>query len=68
MQANRHDQMLTQFLAEPFSGTLADDIDSFKGSLAFWWIGQAGFAFRWHEKIFLIDPYLSDFLEQKYAG
>jgi len=60
--------MSTQLLAQPFSGTLIDDIHSFKGALAFWWIGQAGFAFRWHEKIFLIDPYLSDFLEQKYAG
>ena len=68
MQANRHNQMFTQFLVQPFSGTLIDDIDSFKGAFAFWWIGQAGFAFRWHEKIFLIDPYLSDFLEQKYSG
>ena len=57
-----------QFLAEPFSGTLADDIVAFNGALAFWWLGQAGFVFRWHEKIFLIDLYLSDFLEQKYAG
>jgi L-ascorbate metabolism protein UlaG (beta-lactamase superfamily) len=60
--------MLTEFQAETFSGTLADDIVAFSGALAFWWLGQAGFAFRWHEKIFLIDPYLSDFLEQKYAG
>jgi L-ascorbate metabolism protein UlaG (beta-lactamase superfamily) len=60
--------MFTQFLAEPFSGTLAEDISAFNGVLAFWWLGQAGFVFRWHEKIFLIDPYLSDYLEQKYAG
>jgi L-ascorbate metabolism protein UlaG (beta-lactamase superfamily) len=60
--------MFNQFLAEPFSGTLAHDIVAFNGALAFWWLGQAGFVFRWHEKIFLIDPYLSDFLEQKYAG
>jgi L-ascorbate metabolism protein UlaG (beta-lactamase superfamily) len=60
--------MFTQFLAEPFSGALAEDIAGFNGALAFWWLGQAGFAFRWHERIFLIDPYLSDFLEQKYAG
>ena len=52
----------------PFSGMLVDDIAAFKGTLAFWWLGQAGFVFRWHKRIFLIDPYLSDFLEQKYAG
>jgi L-ascorbate metabolism protein UlaG (beta-lactamase superfamily) len=60
--------MFTQLLAEPFSGALANDIATFDDALAFWWLGQSGFVFRWHEKILLIDPYLSDFLEQKYAG
>ena len=32
------------------------------------WIGQAGFAFKFKEKILLIDPYLSDFLSKKYRG
>jgi len=36
MQANRYHRMFTQFLVQPFSGTLIDDIDSFKGALAFW--------------------------------
>ncbi len=32
------------------------------------WIGQSGFAFRFGRRRALIDPYLSDFLAQKYRG
>ena len=35
---------------------------------AIWWLGQAGFAVRAGSHTFLIDPYLSDFLAQKYEG
>lgn len=31
-----------------------------------WWLGQAGFAFRFRNKLGLIDPYLSDYLAKKY--
>jgi L-ascorbate metabolism protein UlaG (beta-lactamase superfamily) len=37
-------------------------------SLAFAWLGQAGFAFRSEGRRWLIDPYLSDFLAEKYRG
>lgn len=33
-----------------------------------WWLGQAGFAVRYGDKAFLIDPYLSDSLAIKYEG
>jgi L-ascorbate metabolism protein UlaG (beta-lactamase superfamily) len=32
------------------------------------WLGQAGFALKYKEKIIIIDPYLSDFLAKKYKG
>ena len=32
------------------------------------WLGQAGFALRWEGNLLLIDPYLSDFLAEKYRG
>src|SRR5512143_877186 len=32
----------------------------------FWWLGQAGFAFRHDNRLLLIDPYLSDSLAEKY--
>ena len=32
----------------------------------FWWLGQAGFAFRHKNFLVLIDPYLSDSLAEKY--
>jgi len=34
--------------------------------LRFWWLGQAGFAFRFQDTLLLIDPYLSDSLAEKY--
>ena len=38
------------------------------GQVAVWWLGQAGFAVRAGSHTFLIDPYLSDSLAQKYKG
>jgi len=35
--------------------------------VSFWWLGQAGFLFRWQGQVFVIDPYLSDCLARKYA-
>ena len=32
------------------------------------WLGQAGFALRYENLRILVDPYLSDYLEQKYRG
>jgi L-ascorbate metabolism protein UlaG (beta-lactamase superfamily) len=32
------------------------------------WIGQAGFIIKFNQKIYIIDPYLSDFLSKKYKG
>ena len=38
------------------------------GQVAVRWLGQAGFAFRYGQRAFLIDPYLSDSLAAKYKG
>lgn len=32
------------------------------------WIGQAGFMFKFKDKLIMIDPYLSDYLSKKYKG
>ena len=32
------------------------------------WIGQAGFMFKFKDKLMIIDPYLSDYLSKKYKG
>lgn len=37
-------------------------------SLSMWWLGQAGFYLKFKNYSVLIDPYLSDFLAQKYKG
>jgi len=37
-------------------------------SLSLWWLGQAGFCLKFKNYSVLIDPYLSDFLAQKYKG
>jgi len=39
-----------------------------RGSLGLAWLGQAGFAVRSAGHRWLIDPYLSDFLAEKYRG
>jgi L-ascorbate metabolism protein UlaG (beta-lactamase superfamily) len=36
--------------------------------ISFWWLGQAGFFFRYRDLTFVIDPYLSDCLARKYAA
>lgn len=37
-------------------------------SISIWWMGQAGFYLKFKNYSILIDPYLSDFLAQKYKG
>ena len=32
------------------------------------WIGQAGFIFKFRNRLLIIDPYLSDYLSKKYKG
>ena len=39
-----------------------------EAQVAIWWLGQAGFAMRVGSHTFLIDPYLSNSLAQKYKG
>jgi len=50
---------LRQPLSQPLPG--AQDV-------ALYWLGQAGFAVKYQERLTFIDPYLSDFLAKKYAG
>lgn len=54
-----------------FDSPMARDIAQFipaPGTLALWWLGQAGFALRAGRTCGLIDPYLSDCLARKYRG
>ena len=45
------------------------DVEHFdNNSLSLWWLGQAGFFLKFKNQSVLIDPYLSDFLAQKYKG
>lgn len=50
---------------------LADEIDGCRvadNELRFWWLGQAGFAFKGADgKVTFLDPYLSDAVERLYA-
>lgn len=39
-----------------------------KDTIAVFWLGQAGFAFRLRDRLIVIDPYLSDSLASKYKG
>ncbi len=47
-------------------------VESYRSKLpdnpVLWWLGQAGFLLGMGGKRILIDPYLSDFLAQKYSG
>ncbi|MEO8350833.1 MAG: MBL fold metallo-hydrolase [Chthoniobacteraceae bacterium] len=36
--------------------------------LRLWWLGQSGFLVRFHGRVLLLDPYLSDSLTEKYAA
>ncbi|TFG08006.1 MAG: MBL fold metallo-hydrolase [Promethearchaeota archaeon] len=38
------------------------------GVIQLTWLGQAGFAIHFKNKLFIIDPYLSDYLSKKYKG
>lgn len=52
-----------------FAGGLADDLAApGRPGVAFWWLGQAGFAFRSGALLLMVDPYLSDSLAAKYRG
>ncbi len=42
--------------------------DAESGDLTLFWLGQAGFMLTFAGKLFMIDPYLSDFLSKKYKG
>jgi len=42
--------------------------DTGASGAAFYWLGQAGFAFRHQGRLWMIDPYLSDHLAVKYRG
>lgn len=53
-----HDQLKQILVKPPQAGK---DIN-------LWWLGQAGFAFRYGRTLGLIDPYLSDFLSEKYKN
>lgn len=46
---------------------LNSEVISFEG-IDIAWIGQAGFIIRFNQKIYVIDPYLSDSLAKKYKG
>lgn len=37
-----------------------------ENAVRFWWLGQAGFCIKYKEALWLIDPYLSDSLAEKY--
>ena len=55
-----------RLFAQSFSGTLADALTRPAENLEWYWLGQAGFLFRGPNYTWLIDPYLSDRLADKY--
>ncbi|MBV8899275.1 MAG: MBL fold metallo-hydrolase [Verrucomicrobia bacterium] len=54
--------------AMPYSGPLADALQTPYAGTEFFWLGQAGFLFRSPGLTWAIDPYLSDRLAEKYCG
>ena len=38
------------------------------GHVRLFWLGQAGFAIRYRDKLMVVDPYLSDYLADKYQN
>lgn len=48
--------------------TFLNEKESKSGGLSLVWLGQAGFAIKFNEKLIIIDPYLSNFLAKKYRG
>jgi L-ascorbate metabolism protein UlaG (beta-lactamase superfamily) len=51
-----------------FEGSLADNLANEPAGIELFWLGQAGFLVRSQAQNFLIDPYLSDQLAEKYRG
>lgn len=59
--------MIEPFLAD--AAFLADVAQRSRSNnaLHLWWLGQSGFLIQWRNSHLLMDPYLSDSLEAKYA-
>jgi L-ascorbate metabolism protein UlaG (beta-lactamase superfamily) len=53
---------------ERYAGPLANQLEFAPTDLNVYWLGQAGFLVRSPKFSFLIDPYLSDRLAEKYRG
>jgi L-ascorbate metabolism protein UlaG (beta-lactamase superfamily) len=51
-----------------FEGSLADKLANEPAGVELYWLGQAGFLVRSPGLSFVIDPYLSDQLAEKYRG
>jgi L-ascorbate metabolism protein UlaG (beta-lactamase superfamily) len=51
-----------------FSGSLAATLRQPAGPLELYWLGQSGFLFRTPITTWLVDPYLSNHLAEKYRG
>jgi L-ascorbate metabolism protein UlaG (beta-lactamase superfamily) len=58
--------MSVRLFAQSFSGSLVDALTQPAENLEWYWLGQAGFLFRGPNYTWLIDPYLSDRLADKY--
>lgn len=62
---------MVEIAVENTHETIIDQLQNLSVSdekMHFWWLGQAGFAFFCKGRRLMIDPYLSDFLAEKYAG
>ncbi len=62
---------MIQKIEEKYTGRLKDSLRQplpERGSIALWWLGQAGFAVKSNNTMLFIDPYLSDALAKKYQG
>ncbi|MEI8115100.1 MAG: MBL fold metallo-hydrolase [Bacteroidia bacterium] len=57
-----------QIHSKHITTSLHDSLNQPEQGLSFYWLGQAGFAFKINETCLLIDPYLSDSLAEKYKG
>ncbi len=60
--------MKVEVRAIPVASLSADDYDSARGRIMLRWLGQAGFDIFAGGSRIMLDPYLSDFLAEKYAG
>lgn len=53
----------------PFEESLSDRLSArHADDVSLYWLGQAGFVLVYDQRYWLIDPYLSDSLAEKYAG